>query len=202
MSNYQAPSPFPPPYPGPPYPGSANPYARSPYAHWLKRVGATLLDSVVPLAGLVPVLIGLPIMHSAMESHTEPDDTTTTQIANHTVFGVGLAMIIIGYLLTLVIGIWNQVYRQGKTGQSLGKKVLGITTVKEHTRQPLGFWVSLWRQVLHIADSLLCYIGYLWPLWDAKRQTFSDKIVGAVVLDAPPEQVIPRQPVPWAPYPN
>jgi len=31
-------------------------------------------------------------------------------------------------------------------------------------------------------DGLPCYLGYLWPLWDSKRQTFADKIVGTVVV--------------------
>jgi uncharacterized RDD family membrane protein YckC len=26
-------------------------------------------------------------------------------------------------------------------------------------------------------------LGYLWPLWDDKRQTFADKICSTVVLD-------------------
>ena len=27
-----------------------------------------------------------------------------------------------------------------------------------------------------------CYFGWLFPLWDAKRQTFADKIIGTVVV--------------------
>jgi uncharacterized RDD family membrane protein YckC len=30
-----------------------------------------------------------------------------------------------------------------------------------------------------------CYVGYLWPLWDDKRQTFADKILGTVVVERP-----------------
>jgi hypothetical protein len=35
------------------------------------------------------------------------------------------------------------------------------------------------RQICH---GLKFGIGYLWPLWDGKRQTFADKIVGTVVI--------------------
>ena len=31
-------------------------------------------------------------------------------------------------------------------------------------------------------DSLVCYLGFLFPLWDAKRQTFADKIIHTVVV--------------------
>ena len=41
------------------------------------------------------------------------------------------------------------------------------------------------RQLAHIVDSLICYIGWLFPLWDAKRQTIGDKIMGTVVVKDP-----------------
>ncbi len=45
--------------------------------------------------------------------------------------------------------------------------------------------MSFVRAILHILDALPCLIGYLWPLWDSKRQTFADKIMGTVVIDQP-----------------
>ena len=39
------------------------------------------------------------------------------------------------------------------------------------------------RQLAHIIDSLICYIGWLFPLWDAKRQTIADKIMSTIVID-------------------
>ncbi|MGI9123797.1 MAG: RDD family protein, partial [Mycobacterium sp.] len=53
--------------------------------------------------------------------------------------------------------------------------------VGESTGQPIGFGASVLRQLAHILDSF-CSIGYLWPLWDAKRQTFADKIMHTVCL--------------------
>jgi hypothetical protein len=68
--------------------------------------------------------------------------------------------------------------------------------VSEKTWQPIGFWMSLIRQIAHYVDQVLCYVGYVWPLWDEKRQTFADKMVGTVCvpLDAqasPPPQWFP-----------
>jgi hypothetical protein len=34
-------------------------------------------------------------------------------------------------------------------------------------------------------DSLACYVGWLWPIWDSKRQTFADKIMKTVVVRQP-----------------
>jgi hypothetical protein len=38
------------------------------------------------------------------------------------------------------------------------------------------------RRIGHALDTLSCYVGYLWPLWDAQRQTFADKAARTVVL--------------------
>ena len=45
--------------------------------------------------------------------------------------------------------------------------------------------MSFVRQLAHVLDGLPCYLGYLWPLWDAKRQTFADKVIGTYVIDQP-----------------
>jgi hypothetical protein len=31
-------------------------------------------------------------------------------------------------------------------------------------------------------DSVACFVGFLFPLWDAKRQTLADMIVKSVVI--------------------
>jgi uncharacterized RDD family membrane protein YckC len=80
--------------------------------------------------------------------------------------------------------IYNRWYQAGTTGQSLGKKVLNLRLVSEETGQPIGMLMAFVRDICHIVDSIICYIGYLFPLWDAKRQTIADKIVKTVVIPA------------------
>ena len=80
--------------------------------------------------------------------------------------------------------IYNRWYQAGTTGQSLGKKVLNLRLVSEETGQPIGMLMAFVRDICHIIDSIICYIGYLFPLWDAKRQTIADKIVKTVVIPA------------------
>ena len=38
------------------------------------------------------------------------------------------------------------------------------------------------RQIAHFVDAIICFIGFLFPLWDSKRQTLADKIMTTVVL--------------------
>ncbi len=78
--------------------------------------------------------------------------------------------------------LWNYGYRQGTTGSSIGKSIMKFKVVSEKTGQPIGFGLSIVRQVAHFVDAIICYIGYLFPLWDAKRQTLADKIMTTVCL--------------------
>jgi uncharacterized RDD family membrane protein YckC len=98
------------------------------------------------------------------------------------------AIVMLGSLLVIAVYFfWNFCYRQGKTGQSIGKSVLKFKVISEKTWQPIGFWLSFLRQIAHYVDQFICYIGYLFPLWDDKRQTLADKIMSTVCvpLDTP-----------------
>jgi uncharacterized RDD family membrane protein YckC len=136
----------------------AQPYAAVPtvipYANWGERVGAYLIDwlSQVILVILAFVLIKVPIL---------------TAIFLLGAFGWS---------------VYNRWYLAGTTGQSLGKKTLHLKLVSEQTGQPIGVLMAFVRDICHIVDTAICYVGYLFPLWDTKRQTIADKIVGTVVI--------------------
>lgn len=98
--------------------------------------------------------------------------------------GFGSFLIFIGWLVGLVIVAWNRWYKGGKTGQSVGRGVVGVKVVSEQTGQPIGPLMAFVRDLAHIVDSLICYIGWLFPLWDAKRQTLADKILSTVAVPA------------------
>ncbi|MGZ5417280.1 MAG: RDD family protein [Nocardioides sp.] len=171
-----APPPSPAPQGGwgdaPGYPGAPGGYAPpAPYADWIKRVGGYLVDVAVLLPAYVIVFIGLGL------------GSADNSADNSAVSSFGLILLGIGYLAIFGIAIWNMIIRQGKTGWSIGKQVIGIRLIAEKTGQPLGPGLTFVRMLAHILDSLPCYLGYLWPLWDAKRQTFADKIMGTVVIE-------------------
>lgn len=78
--------------------------------------------------------------------------------------------------------IYNRCIQAGRTGQSLGKRALHMRLISERTGEPIGGGMAFARDICHILDSLACYIGWLFPIWDAKRQTFADKIISTVVI--------------------
>lgn len=154
--------------PGQPVPGGVPGYAGPlPYAEWIKRVGAYLVDVAVLIPGYVVMLLATPMMSS---------DSGALAAIGFVVYFVGLAAV-------LGLAIWNLLLRQGRTGWSVGKQVLGIRLIGEKTGEPIGPGLTFVRALCHILDSLPCYLGYLWPLWDAKKQTFADKIMGTVVVE-------------------
>jgi uncharacterized RDD family membrane protein YckC len=99
---------------------------------------------------------------------------------------VGQASSTIGGLLSFVLSIgWMAFlgYKSGTTGVTFGRSIAKTKLVGEATGQPIGVANGIIRQVAHIVDSIICYIGWLFPLWDAKRQTLADKIMKTVVID-------------------
>ena len=90
--------------------------------------------------------------------------------------------LVLGYLAYFGFWIWNSCLRQGRTGRSVGKSAVGTALVRASDGSYVGGGTAFVRELAHVIDGLPCYLGYLWPLWDDKRQTFSDKICGTVVV--------------------
>lgn len=137
-----------------------------PLAHWGLRFGALLLDVLVTVAPMY----ALGFIDLAMA-----DDAATADPG---------ILFVIGLLYTLGMSIY-QIYREGSTGQTIGKKALGISLRREADGSTLGFGMAFVRRLAHFLDSVACYIGWLWPLWDEKKQTFADKVCGTVVVKVP-----------------
>ncbi len=180
--------------PGQPYGAGTYPPAYAggaiPYANWIRRVGAYLLDglltSVAEIPGFIVLVIGIIVGSSGLNTTTDAYGNSTT---TGSFTGPGIALTVIGGILVFVGGfgflIWNTFIKQGRTGYSIGKGVLGIKLIGEATGQPIGAGMAFVRQLCHILDGAACYLGFLWPLWDAKAQTFADKIVKTVVIVQP-----------------
>ncbi|MFD0852228.1 RDD family protein, partial [Actinomadura adrarensis] len=95
--------------------------------------------------------------------------------------GIGFLLIALGYLATFGVALYF-IYQEGTTGQTIGKKQAKIKLVDAQTGQPLGFGKAFLRKICHFADGAACYIGFLWPLWDERKQTFADKICNTLVV--------------------
>ncbi len=86
--------------------------------------------------------------------------------------------------IVLSLGWWAFLgYKSGTTGVTFGRSLAKTKLVSEATGQPIGVGNGIIRQFAHIIDSIICYVGWLFPLWDAQKQTIADKIMKTVVVD-------------------
>jgi uncharacterized RDD family membrane protein YckC len=86
-------------------------------------------------------------------------------------------------LLSLIVGIAYFTYFEGgPTGQTLGKRALGIRVIDFKAGGPIGYGRGLLRYVARFLSGLVFFLGYFWMLWDPEKQTWHDKIAGTVVV--------------------
>jgi uncharacterized RDD family membrane protein YckC len=169
----------PPGYPVPAgYAPGYPPALRTDYAAWGRRVGAMLIDQAPNYLGTIIFSVGYA---QWLVSFAESGGSSLD-------FSVGGAAMLIGFVVMLAgFGwiIYNRWIVGGKTGQSLGKRVTKIRLIGEQSNAPIGPTNAFLRDLVHILDGF-AWVGYLWPLWDDKKQTFADKIMNTVVVEAPP----------------
>ncbi|WP_371481098.1 RDD family protein [Kitasatospora sp. NBC_00315] len=143
------------------------------YAGWGARVVARIIDSIV--IGIIPGII----LFALKPTTTTTYSGGTFQTESSGGIGTGAYY---GVQLLFTLAIWAVLAAmKSSMGQSLGQKAVNIRMVRESDGQRLSFGAAFGREALHILDYFCC-IGFLWPLWDAKKQTFADKIMSTVVV--------------------
>ena len=89
----------------------------------------------------------------------------------------------LAYVVAVVLGIAYYTYFEGSgSGQTIGKKVLGIRVIDFSTGGPIGYGRAAIRAVARYISQIPCYLGYLWMLWDKEKQTWHDKLANDVVV--------------------
>lgn len=141
-----------------------------PLATWGRRAGGALIDAALLLPFYLVAGVGGGL----------------SQESGFFVTAFGLLVTAVGWFGFIGFAVWNHVLKQGRTGCTIGKGAVGIKLVRKAPdnstgQATVGVPVALVRQLLHVLDGF-CMIGYLWPLWDDKRQTFADKLVGTLVV--------------------
>ncbi|WP_395310285.1 RDD family protein [Mycobacterium sp. AMU20-3851] len=171
---------FPPP-PPPASGGYAGGLPKEAYTPWLTRVLAWIID-ILPVAILEAIGYGLLIGTRETVCVTDSSEYDLGEFCATGASTLGQVSFTVTWILALIYLVWNYGYRQGTTGSSIGKGILKFQVVGESTGRPIGFGPSIVRQLAHVVDAIICYIGYLFPLWDAKRQTLADKIMKTVCV--------------------
>jgi uncharacterized RDD family membrane protein YckC len=148
------------------------------YTPWFTRVVAYVIDSipVYLLAAIGGIVLAT---FQKVETVCIYDVCATGKNGPSTTAWIIFSVCV---LIAVVFSLWNFVVRQGKTGSSIGKQMMKFQVVDEPSQQPIGVGKSFLRQIAHGVDAVICYIGFLFPLWDAKRQTIADKLLKTVCV--------------------
>ncbi|TQR84358.1 RDD family protein [Mycobacterium hodleri] len=130
-----------------------------PLASWLSRAGALGLD-VLPGAAVL---------------------ATATLIALSVPLRGGWwwACVGLGSAAVLWTG-FNRLLLPGASGQSVGRRTFGTTLVR-HDDSVVGPATLLVRDTAHLLDTAPAFLGWLWPLKDARRRTLADVMTGTEV---------------------
>ncbi|MDH6132115.1 putative RDD family membrane protein YckC [Kitasatospora sp. MAA4] len=128
------------------------------YAHWSVRVVAHMIDLLA--CGVPNVLAGV----------FDPRNVALQ---------VGMGAV------SLTLFGYNRWYLGGRTGQSWGKHLMDTRMVRLDGSPEVGVLRAFLRDVAHLLDTLPCCVGWFWPIWDAKRQTFADKLASTAVTTIP-----------------
>ncbi|MGW0159192.1 RDD family protein [Mycobacterium sp. NPDC003323] len=185
--NYPPPPPptggYPPPPGGFPLPDAALP--KQAYTSWFTRVLAFVIDAI-------PVLILQGIGYGLLLGTRETvclTDTSEYDLGEFCATGastLGQVSVAVFGLLGLAFYVWNYGYRQGTTGSSIGKAIMKFRIVGEATGRPIGFGMSVVRQLIYAVANAVCFLPWLvavlFPLWDPKAQTLVDKVIKTVAL--------------------
>jgi uncharacterized RDD family membrane protein YckC len=171
---YGAPQYGAPQYGGPGHPAYGPPVPPGGYASWGRRVAGYLWDVVVVLPALA-VMTGGAVLLAVGGAIGEGGAATALIIG-------GVVVLLAAYAWGFYLMFRNIWFDQGRTGWTYGKRKVGIRVLREVDGQPMGVGNAVARWLLHGLLNSCLMLDYLWPLWDPRNQTLTDKVLGTVVI--------------------
>ncbi|HUZ43810.1 MAG TPA: RDD family protein [Acidimicrobiales bacterium] len=168
----------------PPYAGPVDPVIRLPLAPWWKRLVAFMIDGLMLGLGLA-ILSG--IVGAALGRNGNSGSASGNPISPGALTG---AFVVLFFLASVPLSFYYGFTNGSRRGQTVGKMAMGIAVRDARTGRPIGFWRAFGRYWITVVFSLVLYLPYvldsLSPLWDARRQSWHDKVARSVVIDLRP----------------
>jgi uncharacterized RDD family membrane protein YckC len=85
-----------------------------------------------------------------------------------------------GALIGIVVSFGYYTYFHGTTGQTPGDAALGVRVLDADSGELIGYGRAFGRALVSIVSGLVVLLGYLWMLWDPRKQTWHDKAVNSL----------------------
>lgn len=137
------------------------------YGGFWRRLAATLIDSL--LWGIVNLLLLYSLYGPAYFKQMAGD------------YGVGSSgniELLLEWVLPALITVFCWVRFFGTPG----KLLLGCQVVDVRTGNPVGLSQALLRYFAYLVSLVPLGLGFLWIIWDKRKQGFHDKIAKTVVV--------------------
>lgn len=149
------------------------------------RLGGWILDGI--LYGLLPMLffvLGFVVIGVAFDDCVSIGDELVCPDGKPDAgLIVGGSLIALTGLVVMIIMVIIYLRALGRTGQTWGRKIVGVKVIDASTGAPIGVWRALGRQLFEgTISSWIFYLGFWWMLWDPESQTWHDKAVNSVVV--------------------
>lgn len=138
------------------------------YAGFWRRVAAAIIDSLI-LLPLLGIILYLMYGYSYFDLNADPARTLAAR---------GLWEPLIKTVAPILITVLLWVKFLGTPG----KLLLDCRVVHAETGQALSFWRALLRYLAYYVSALPVMLGFLWIIWDKRKQGFHDKIARSVVV--------------------
>lgn len=164
------------------------PYASSssgpsgPRAGFGKRLGAWLIDILI--FG-VPAFILSSVARSIGGTELEPCTNFSGEfgICEVPTSTAKSLMLLVSLAVFVAILVYEAVLTGGASGQTIGKRAMGIRVIDFDNGESIGKGRAVGRALFRaFISGPVLLLGYLWMLWDSEKQTWHDKIVRAVVV--------------------
>ncbi|WP_427383475.1 RDD family protein [Janibacter sp. G56] len=171
----------------------------TPLASYWQRVGAYLIDAVV-LGIVTLVLLGwlfyraMQPFFSALADALETNDPSALDALDPLAL-VDMQYFVPAVVLSYLLGVLYHVGFVARSGQTPGKRLVGISVRRRDRAGAPGVAVAARRYALPLLLNLLgslpvigslAVIGWildlLWPAWDDQRQAWHDKVADTLVV--------------------
>jgi uncharacterized RDD family membrane protein YckC len=146
------------------------------YAGFVTRLSAFVIDRLI-LAGIITLIT---MVAQFVYGALRVSQWFGTQQLAQTVMTVVTVSVLVVVFLAYDMGFWLL------AGQTPGKRIMGVRIVcTDGDRVHLGNAIR--REIGYLISATL-FLGYLWVLFDNRRQAWHDKLAGTLVVYSWPEQ--------------
>lgn len=147
-------------------------------ATFAERIVPNLIDGLLSVAGAVPPLVlGVVLIIAGAPETYDCGYGDTCQVpgsGSGALIGLGIAMLFLSVFMAWGLTAWNRVWRVTKTGQSVGRKMMGLRVINAQTGAHPGLGPAALRELIHQFAGI---ISWVWMLVDDDDRTLAD-IVG------------------------